>query len=44
MVYHKPTAIQIAPHWLKLYCKQFLQKLVDQGARQRRFTSTPICS
>ena len=27
----KPTAIEIAPHWLKPHCQQFLQKLVDQG-------------
>ncbi|WBT37769.1 site-specific integrase [Hyphomicrobium sp. DMF-1] len=27
----KPTAIEIAPNWLKPYCEQFLQKLVDQG-------------
>jgi site-specific recombinase XerD len=27
----KLTAIEIAPEWLKPYCEQFLQKLVDQG-------------
>lgn len=27
----KPTAIEIAPDWLKPYCEQFLQKLGDQG-------------
>ena len=27
----KPTAIEIAPDWLKPYCEQYLQKLVDQG-------------
>jgi site-specific recombinase XerD len=27
----KPTAIEIAPDWLKPYCEQFLQKLVEQG-------------
>jgi integrase/recombinase XerD len=27
----KPTAIEIAPDWLKPYCEQFLQWLVEQG-------------
>ena len=27
----KPTAADIAPDWLQPYCKQFLQKLADQG-------------
>lgn len=27
----KPTAVEIAPDWLKPYCKQFLKSLVDQG-------------
>ena len=27
----KPTALEIAPDWLKPYCEQFLQKLVAQG-------------
>jgi integrase/recombinase XerD len=27
----KPAAADIAPDWLKPYCKQFLQKLADQG-------------
>jgi integrase/recombinase XerD len=27
----KPTAAEMAPDWLWPYCKQFLQKLADQG-------------
>jgi site-specific recombinase XerD len=27
----KPTAIEIAPDWLRPYCQQFLQKLAGQG-------------
>lgn len=27
----KPTAIEIAPEWLKPYCEQFLKDLVAQG-------------
>ena len=27
----KPTAIEIAPDWLKPYCEQFLHNLIDQG-------------
>jgi len=26
-----PTAAEIAPDWLRPYCKQFMQKLADQG-------------
>jgi site-specific recombinase XerD len=27
----KPTAIEVAPNWLRPHCKQFREKLVDQG-------------
>jgi len=27
----RPTAVEIAPDWLKPHCKQFLKNLVDQG-------------
>ena len=27
----KPTAIEIAPDWLKPYCEQFLKNLVNRG-------------
>jgi hypothetical protein len=27
----KPTAADVAPEWLQPYCKEFLQKLADQG-------------
>lgn len=27
----KPTAVEIAPNWLKPYCKRFLERLANQG-------------
>lgn len=40
----KPSATEIAPDWLKLHCREFVQRLADQGYARATMHDEDVCS